>query len=161
MHPQLVPLAEYLRQHDWNFAVMDDDSLLLPFSEEDLSWMAIATFNEPAKLLTLHSRLPVRIPTPRRPDIAHRLNQFNHGCLAGSFQLDEADGEVLFQTTQFVGAAGFDPDILPRFFAAHLVIVGKRFPELMRLALVAPHAPAAPGEIPRPSLPVPSSFTNN
>lgn len=161
MHPQLVPLAEYLRQHDWHFAVIDDDSLLLPISEEDLSWMAIATFNDPAKLLILHSRLPVRIPPQRRPDIARRLNQFNHGCLAGAFQLDEADGEVLFQTTQFVGAGGLDPDILPRFFAAHLVIVGKRFPELMRLALLAHHSPVAPGEIPRTSLPDPNPFTNN
>jgi hypothetical protein len=161
MHPQLVPLAEYLRQNDWNFAVIDDDSLLLPFSEKELSWTAIAMLNDPAKLLVLHSRLPVHIPPQHRPDIARRLHQFNNGCLAGFFQLDEADGEVLFQTTQFVGADGLDPDILPWFIAAHLVIVGKRFPELMRLALVAPHAPAAPGEIPRTSRPDPNPFTNN
>ena len=103
MNPILQTVADFLKSKQFHYGIMDDgEALCLPCTGEKLVWSTLVTTDEEASLVTLLSRIPVRVPAATRGACATLLARLNYGRRCGAFHMDFSDGEVLFCLTHIV-----------------------------------------------------------
>jgi len=103
-HPVLLAAAEHLRQHDYSYSVMSSGKgLLFTVTNGEFTWVNPVQYWEDKSVLRFTARLPLLVPATRRRDLALLLMRLSHGNLIGTWQMDPADGEVLYISNHLCG----------------------------------------------------------
>jgi hypothetical protein len=103
MHPILQTAADFLKSKRFHYSITDDgEALCLPCVGEKLVWSTLVTTDKEGSMVTLLSRVPVRVPAVTRGACATLLARLNYGRRLGAFHMDFRDGEVLFCLTHIV-----------------------------------------------------------
>ncbi|MBR5405012.1 MAG: YbjN domain-containing protein [Oscillospiraceae bacterium] len=102
-------IEDFLRADDWKFDPVDENGVIrfsvslkckfrrcnVAIQVRNTCFMVLAT-------------LPLTADEESRPNVLEYLNRANYGLIRGGFEMDMADGEVRYRTSQYCG----DEDVL-------------------------------------------------
>jgi hypothetical protein len=92
-------LTEYLEAEDFAYEVLDAGTAIrTSFLGKTAPYAVRIILPGGAPVLGVLVRLPVVVPEGQRPVVADAVNRANYGLRLGSFELDPADGMLLFRS---------------------------------------------------------------
>lgn len=149
MNTILQATADLLTSRKLRPAFTEDGNILLVrCCGEDLFWTTAVDTSSDATIVTLLSRVPVKVPPARRGACARLLARLNFGNRQGAFHLDLRDGEVLFCISSNLTAGIASEETLDSLFCSTFAAMNSHAPEIFKLvygrAPVRDSAPAAP-----------------
>src|SRR5512137_1010013 len=126
----------------------DGDILLVRCCGESLFWTTTVDTDKDGTIVTLLSRVAVKVPPAKRGACAKLLARFNYGKRQGAFHLDLRDGEVLFCISNVLTAGIVPEETLDSLFGTTFSAMNEHAPEIFKLvygrAQVPDSEPATP-----------------
>ena len=134
MNSILQATSDLLKSRKFQPAVAEDgDSLLVRCVGEQLFWTTAVDTTSDATIVTLLSRVPVKVPPAKRAACAKLLARFNYGKRQGAFHLDLRDGEVLFCISNLLTAGIAPEETLDALFGTTFSAMNEHAPEIFKL----------------------------
>lgn len=119
----------------------DGGMLFVNCSGEHLFWTTIVDTSEDETIITLLSRVPVKVPAAKRAACAKLLARLNYGKRQGAFHLDLRDGEVLFCISNVLNAGIAPEETLDSLFSSTYSAMNDPAPEILKLVYGRATAP--------------------
>ena len=134
LHPVLVAVAGHLAEHKIAYSVMATGAaIMFSMSEKVFTWSTVINVFDDRKLLHVAARLPLFVPAARRREAAALLSRLNYRTLIGAWQMDHADGEVIYVATHLFGDRIPEEDTIHTLCRVTCVMVGDEGPKILRL----------------------------
>jgi hypothetical protein len=149
MNSILQATSDLLKSRKFQPASTEDgETLLVRCIGEQLFWTTTVDTSKDATIVTLLTRVPVKVPPAKRGACAKLLARLNYGKRQGAFHLDLSDGEVLFCISNVLTAGIAPEDTLDSLFGTTFSAMNEHAPEIIKLvygrALAPDSEPAAP-----------------
>ncbi len=145
MNTILQATADLLKTRKFQPAFTEDgEMLLVRCCGEHLFWTTAVDTSKDGTIITLLSRVPVKVPPAKRGAGAKLLARLNYGKRQGALQLDLRDGEVLFCISNTLTAGIAPEETIDSLFGATFSAMNEHGPEIFKL--VYGRAPAAEPE---------------
>jgi hypothetical protein len=152
MNSILQATADLLKSRKFQPAFTEDgDTLLVRCCGEQLFWTTAVDTSRDSTIVTLLSRVPVKVPPAKRGACAKLLARFNYGKRQGAFHLDLRDGEVLFCISNTLTAGIAPEDTLDSLFGTTFSAMNEHAPEIFKLVYGRSPAPDSEPATPSPS----------
>ncbi len=126
----------------------DGNMLFVNCSGEQHFWTTIVDTSDDNTIITLLSRVPVKVPAAKRAACAKLVARFNYGKRHGAFHLDFRDGEVLFCISNVLTAGIAPEETLDALFGATYCAMNEHAPEVFKLVYGRGPVPDANGVTP-------------
>ena len=126
----------------------DGDMLFVNCSGEHHFWTTIVDTSDDNTIITLLSRVPVKVPVAKRAACAKLVARFNYGKRHGAFHLDFRDGEVLFCISNVLTAGIAPEETLDALFGSTYCAMNEHAPEIFKLVHGRGSPPDADGVTP-------------
>ena len=134
MNSILQATADLLKSRKFQPAFTEDgDLLLVRCCGENLFWTTAVNATKDGTILTLLSRVPVKVPPAKRGACAKLLARMNYGKRQGAFHLDLRDGEVLFCISNTLTAGIAPEETLDSLFGTTFSAMSENAPEILKL----------------------------
>ena len=134
MNSILQATAELLKSRKFQPAFTEDgDTLLVRCCGEQLFWTTAVDTSKDATIITLLSRVSVKVPPAKRGACAKLLARLNYGKRQGAFHLDLRDGEVLFCISNVLSAGIAPEETLDSLFGTTFSAMNEHAPEIIKL----------------------------
>jgi hypothetical protein len=144
MNTILQATADLLKSRKFQPAFTEEgDVLLVRCCGEHLFWTTAVDTSKDATIVTLLSRVPVKVPPAKRGACAKLLARFNYGKRQGAFHLDLRDGEVLFCISNTLTAGIAPEETLDSLFGTTFSAMNEHAPEIFKLVYGRGSAPDA------------------
>ena len=86
------------------------------------------------EMLQMDVSVPVRARDEKiRPLVLETLMRANHKLVLGSFNLDHADGEIIYHLACPIGEAGLEDEVIGKLFGTAMATTNRYFTALMRV----------------------------
>ena len=147
MNSILQATSELLKSRKFQPALTDEgDMLLVRCCGEELFWTTMVDTAKDGTIITLLSRVPVKVPVAKRGACAKLLARLNYGKRQGAFHLDLSDGEVLYCISSTLAAGIASEETLESLFGTTFSAMNESAPEVFKLVYgrgsVSDHEPA-------------------
>jgi hypothetical protein len=153
MNTILQATADLLKSKKFTPAFTEDaNTLVVRCSGEHLFWTTDVDTSDDGTIITLLTRVPVKVPPVKRAACAKLLARLNYGKRQGALHLDLRDGEVLFCISNILSAGIAPEETLDSLFGTTYSAMNDAAPEIVKL--VYGRAPAPDSE-PAASPPAP------
>jgi hypothetical protein len=134
MNSILQATSDLLKSRKFQPAFTEDgDILLVRCCGEQLFWTTAVDTSKDGTIVTLLSRVPVKVPPVKRGACAKLLARFNYGKRQGAFHLDLRDGEVLFCISNVLTAGIAPEETLDSLFGTTFSAMNEHAPEIFKL----------------------------
>ena len=144
MNSILQATADLLKSRKFQPAFTEDgDILLVRCCGEQLFWTTAVDASKDSTIVTLLSRVPVKVPPAKRGACAKLLARMNYGKRQGAFHLDLRDGEVLFCISNTLTAGIAPEETLDSLFGTTFSAMNEHAPEVFKLVYGRGAAPDA------------------
>ena len=151
MNSILQATADLLKSRKFQPAFTEDgDILLVRCCGEHLFWTTAVDTSKDGTIVTLLSRVPVKVPPAKRGACAKLLARLNYGKRQGAFHLDLRDGEVLFCISNVLTAGIAPEETLDSLFGTTFSAMNEHAPEIFKLVYGRGPAPDAEPAAPSP-----------
>jgi hypothetical protein len=149
MNSILQATADLLKSRKFQPAFTEDGEILLVrCCGEHLFWTTVVDTSKDGTIVTLLSRVAVKVPAAKRGACAKLLARFNYGKRQGTFHLDLSDGEVLYCISSNFTAGIAAEETLDTLFGATFSAMNEHAPDICKLVYV--RTPALDSEPARP-----------
>ncbi len=125
-------VASFLQANALKYERLDEQLIRLRFQSRGGHWIGLIHTNEADGLCAIYSVLPTAVPVHQRREISEYLMHINYDLVYGSFEMDQADGEVRFRTTMFNGHA-LTSSVFGMIFAEHLKVMEQYLPDIQQM----------------------------
>jgi len=151
MNSILQATSDLLKSRKFQPALTEDgDTLLVRCCGEQLFWTTAVDSCKDGTIITLISRVPVKVPPAKRGACAKLLARLNYGKRQGAFHLDLRDGEVLFCISNVLTAGIAPEDTLDALFGTTFSAMNEHAPEIIKLVFGRAPAPDSEPAVPAP-----------
>ncbi|HOX56166.1 MAG TPA: YbjN domain-containing protein [Candidatus Paceibacterota bacterium] len=134
MNTILQATADLLKSKKYQPAFTEDgDLLLVPCGGEHLYWTTSVDTSSNGSVITLLSRVPVKVPPAKRGACARLLARINYGKRQGAFHLDTRDGEVLFCISNVLTAGIASEEMLDVLFGTTYSAMNEHATKIFKL----------------------------
>jgi len=141
MNSILQATADLLKARKFSPAFPEDgNTLVVRCSGEHLFWTTEVDTSDDATIITLLTRLPVKVPPAKRAACAKLLARLNFGKRQGAFHLDLRDGEVLYCISNVLTAGIAPEETLDALFGTTFSAMNQGAPEIIKLVYGRPSA---------------------
>jgi hypothetical protein len=152
MNTILQATSDLLKSRKMQPAFTEDGNMLLVnCSGEHHFWTTIVDTSDDNTIITLLSRVPVKVPVAKRAACAKLVARFNYGKRHGAFHLDVRDGEVLFCISNVLTAGIAPEETLDALFGSTYCAMNEHAPEIIKLVYGRSPAPDSEAAAPSPS----------
>jgi len=142
MNSILQATSDLLKSRKFQPAFTEDgDILLVRCCGEQLFWTTAVDTSKDATIITLLSRVAVKVPPAKRGVCAKLLARLNYGKRQGAFHLDLRDGEVLFCISNVLTAGIAPEETLDSLFGTTFSAMNEHAPEIITLVYGRSPAP--------------------
>ena len=149
MNTILQATSDLLKSKKFQPAFTEDgDILLVRCCGEQLFWTTAVDASKDSTIVTLLSRVPVKVPPAKRGACAKLLARMNYGKRQGAFHLDLRDGEVLFCISNTLTAGIAPEETLDSLFGTTFSAMNEHAPEIFKLVYGRGSAPDVEGATP-------------
>ena len=153
MNSILQATADLLTSRKFQPAFTEDGNILLVrCCGESLFWTTTVDTSKDGTVVTLLSRVAVKVPPAKRGACAKLLARLNYGKRQGVFHLDLSDGEVLFCISNTFSAGIAPEETLDDLFGTTFSAMNKHAPEIFKLVYGRSPAPDSEPATASPSL---------
>jgi len=134
MNTILQATADLLKSKKFQPAFTEDgDTLVVRCQSEQLFWTTEVDTCKDGTIITLLTRVPVKIPPAQRGACAKLVARLNYGKRQGAFHLDLRDGEVLFCISSSLTAGIAPEETLDSLFGTTFSAMNEHAPEIFKL----------------------------
>ena len=152
MNSILQATSDLLKSRKFHPAFTEDgETLLVRCAGEQLFWTTAVDTSKDATIITLLSRVPVKVPPAKRAACAKLLARFNYGKRHGAFHIDLRDGEVLFCISNVLTAGIAPEETLDSLFGTTFSAMNEHASEIFKLVYGRNPAPDSEPAAPTPS----------
>ena len=145
MNAALEQVSRFLEEKELQFAFAGEgESILLPCTGEKLQWNTVINVSESGNCISFVSRLPAKVPPPRRRAAAEAIAKLNFGRRLGAFQIDLGDGEVLYCASQVLDDEPLTDDVLDMLLAVSYLSMDSSGPDVLSLIFGSEPAEGTP-----------------
>ncbi|MBL8474289.1 MAG: YbjN domain-containing protein [Rhodocyclaceae bacterium] len=127
-------IGEYLAEADWHFDSDPDGTLFAgSVTGDHCTWQVLITIDDDPEVrrVTVESRLPAKVPAPRRLAAAEALARLNYEFAAGSFVLNMRDGNISFRSSVDLVDAELTSAMFERLLNLSVSLTDEYFPVIM------------------------------
>ena len=139
MNTILQAAADFLKSKKFQPAFTEDGEILIVrCSGKHLFWTTVVDTSGDGIIVTLLSRVAVKVPPAKRAACARLLARTNYGKRLGAFHLDLNDGEVLYCVSATFSAGIFDQETFDRLFGTTFSAMDENAPQIHKLVYGTP-----------------------
>ncbi|MBL8485405.1 MAG: YbjN domain-containing protein [Rhodocyclaceae bacterium] len=127
-------ISEYLAEGDWRFDAESDGTLFAgSVTGDHCTWQVLIAIDDDPEVrrVTVESRLPAKVPAPRRLAAAEAIARLNYEFAAGSFVLNMRDGNMSFRSCVDLVDAELTSAMFGRLLNLNVSLTDEYFPVIM------------------------------
>jgi len=138
--PSPAPLVDQveacLQDKQLKYERLDERLIRLRFHSERGEWVTLIRIEPEEEMVILYSVFPELVPEQLRPNFALRFMSENYELTAGSFEMDEEDGELRFRSALMCGG-GIDPGEFGAALTEQLTVMEHYLPVVAQMLQAA------------------------
>jgi hypothetical protein len=151
MNSILQATADLLKARKFTPAFPEEgNTLVVRCSGEHLFWTTEVDTSDDGTIITLLTRVPVKVPPAKRAACAKLLARLNYGKRQGAFHFDLRDGEVLYCISNVLTAGSAPEETLDSLFGTTYSAMNDAAPEIIKLVYGRAPAPDTKPGAPSP-----------
>lgn len=144
MNSVIQKTADFLKSHKFEPATTEDGTaLFVRCTGQRLNWTTTVDTNNDETIVSLLSKIPVKVPLARRGDCAKLIARLNYGKRLGAFHLDFRDGEVIYCISGTLTPGIGTEDIIDTLLGSTFNVMDKMAPEILKLIFKSDNAAEA------------------
>lgn len=128
----LEQIINFFIKDDWPFIKNQGEPVLqTTFQGQNGKWTCYAKAREEEDQFVFYSICPVNAPEHKRSQIAEFINRANYGTIIGNFELDYADGEILYKTSIDVEGSNLTFPLIKQLVYTNVTMMDEYLPGIM------------------------------
>jgi hypothetical protein len=131
----LDAVLTFLQEEDWMHEKTDTDpiTLRMRFESDIAAWSCYARVFVDKREFVFYSVFPIEVPQAYRAPLMEGITRINSGLAQGNFEMDLADGEILFKTSIAVVGDKLTPQLVRNLVYVNLGAMDQYFPALNQI----------------------------